>query len=119
MKTTSLHSSMKNSRYAPSRRTANRGLSVRDVAAILGLFRYRNEAIRNHVDERQTKGGGCDLSLGQRQPVTIINRIWPRHSLILSNKLPTAKQTLGCFEVLPSIRKTGEYKNHTGTAEPP
>ena len=85
----------------------------KDVAAILG-YTNPNEAIADHVDDEDKLNSktlsSCDLSLGQRGG-WLINESG-LYSLILSSKLPTAKEFKHWVtsEVLPSIRKTGEYK---------
>ena len=82
----------------------------KDVAAILG-YTNPNEAIADHVDDEDKLNSktlsSCDLSLGQRGG-WLINESG-LYSLILSSKLPTAKEFKHWVtsEVLPSIRKTG------------
>lgn len=84
----------------------------KDVAAILG-YTNPNEAIADHVDDEDKLNSktlsSCDLSLGQRGG-WLINESG-LYSLILSSKLPTAKEFKHWVtsEVLPSIRKTGGY----------
>ena len=80
----------------------------KDVAQILG-YADTDQAIRSHVDDddkltRQFNGSG------QNRNMTIINESG-LYSLILSSKLPTAKQFKHWVtsEVLPAIRKTGGY----------
>jgi len=86
-----------------------------DVAKCLGYKKPRN-AILTHVDEddKQTlQNIGCPIS-GlplNSQPKTIYVNESGLYSLILSAKLPTAKQFKKWVtsEVLPSIRKIGQY----------
>lgn len=81
----------------------------KDVADILG-YSDTAQAVRKHIDN-EDKGVVEMTTPGGRQPVTIINESG-LYSLILSSKLPTAKKFKHWVtsEVLPSIRKTGEYK---------
>lgn len=80
-----------------------------DVTQILGYSNYR-KATSEHVDDedklRTQIGDG-----GQSRTVTIINESG-LYSLILSSKLPTAKEFKRWVtsEVLPSIRETGQYQ---------
>ena len=80
----------------------------KDVADILG---YTNtaKAIRDHVDDEDKLTERIVLS-GQNREVIIINESG-LYSLILSSKLPTARvfKRWVTSEVLPAIRKTGEY----------
>ena len=84
----------------------------KDVAEALG-YSDLNKAIVMHVDEEDKLNDKLSLSfnlnLGQRGG-WIINESG-LYSLILSSKLPTAKEFKRWVtsEVLPSIRKTGEY----------
>ena len=81
----------------------------KDVAEILG-YSDTAQAVRTHIDN-EDKGVVEMTTPGGKQPVTIINESG-LYSLILSSKLPTAKEFKHWVtsEVLPSIRKTGEYK---------
>lgn len=81
----------------------------KDVAEILG-YSDTAQAVRKHIDT-EDKGVVEMTTPGGKQPVTIINESG-LYSLILSSKLPTAKEFKHWVtsEVLPSIRKTGEYK---------
>lgn len=81
----------------------------KDVAEILGYSNPR-DALAKHVDDEDKGVAKCD-TLGGAQELTIINESG-LYSLILSSKLPTAKEFKHWVtsEVLPSIRKTGEYK---------
>jgi len=82
----------------------------KDVAEVLG-YNDTDKAIRNHVDDEDKltrQFGGS----GQSRNMTIINESG-LYSLILSSKLPSAKKFKHWVtrEVLPSIRKTGAYRN--------
>ena len=81
----------------------------KDVAEILG-YSDTAQAVLKHIDN-EDKGVVEMTTPGGKQPVTIINESG-LYSLILSSKLPTAKEFKHWVtsEVLPSIRKTGEYK---------
>lgn len=80
----------------------------KDVAAALGYTNPR-KAIIDHVDPEDKGVTKCD-TLGGMQEMTIINESG-LYSLILSSKLPAAKQFKRWVtaEVLPSIRKNGGY----------
>ena len=80
----------------------------KDVAEVLG-YSDTNQAIRKHVDEEDRLTRSFNGS-GQNRGMTIINESG-LYSLILSSKLPTAKEFKRWVtsEVLPSIRKTGGY----------
>ena len=80
----------------------------KDVAEALG-YSDTDKAIRNHVEEEDKltrRFGGS----GQNRNMTIINESG-LYSLILSSKLPGAKEFKRWVtsEVIPSIRKTGGY----------
>lgn len=81
----------------------------KDVADILG-YQNGSRDINRHVDEEDKLTERIVLA-GQNREVIIINESG-LYSLILSSKLPTAKEFKHWVtsEVLPSIRKTGEYK---------
>ena len=83
-------------------------LAGKDVAAALGYSNPR-KAIADHVDEEDKGVTNC-YTLGGNQNMTIINESG-LYSLILSSRLPTAKQFKHWVtsEILPSIRKTGGY----------
>lgn len=76
------------------------------------MLGYSNpqKAIRDHVED-EDKGVNEMFTPGGKQQLPIINESG-LYSLILSSKLPTAKEFKHWVtsEVLPSIRKTGEYK---------
>ena len=80
----------------------------RDVAVALG-YKETAKAVREKVDI-EDKGVSEMDTPGGKQQITIINESG-LYSLILSSKLPSAKQFKRWItsEVLPSIRKTGGY----------
>lgn len=80
----------------------------KDVAEVLGYAATRN-AIATHVDNEDKLTHQISAS-GQMRDVIFINESG-LYSLILSSKLPTAKEFKRWVtsEVLPSIRKTGTY----------
>ena len=80
----------------------------KDVAEILGYVRPA-EAIRKHVDTEDTLKQRT-LTNGGEQELLVINESG-LYSLILSSKLPAAKQFKRWVtsEILPAIRKTGSY----------
>ena len=80
----------------------------KDVAEILGYERADN-AIRNHVDDEDKLTHQISAS-GQNRNMLIINESG-LYSLILSSKLPKAKEFKRWVtsEVLPAIRKHGVY----------
>lgn len=81
----------------------------KDVAEVLGYAKPAN-AIATHVDEDDALKQGITDNLGRTQETTIINESG-LYSLVLSSKLPNAKQFKRWVtsEVLPSIRKNGLY----------
>lgn len=81
----------------------------KDVAEILG-YADSNKAIAMHVDDEDKLNDKTALSLGQRGG-WFINESG-LYSLILSSKLPKAKEFKRWVtsEVLPTIRKTGKYE---------
>lgn len=83
----------------------------KDVAEVLGYSNTR-DAIVKHVDYEDKKDDVaiCD-SIGREQKTIIINESG-LYSLILSSKLPKAKEFKRWItsEVLPAIRKTGKYE---------
>lgn len=81
----------------------------KDVAAALGYTKERN-ALDKHVDKDDALKWGVTDSMGRTQQMTIINESG-LYSLILSSKLPSAKEFKHWVtaEVLPSIRKNGAY----------
>ena len=80
----------------------------KDVAAMLG-YKEATKAVRERVDE-EDKGVSKIDTPGGTQELTIINESG-LYSLVLSSKLPTAKQFKRWVtnEVLPSVRKHGAY----------
>lgn len=80
----------------------------KDVAQALG-YGDTDQALRKHVDAEDKLTRQIDGS-GQGRNMTLINESG-LYSLILSSKLPTAKQFKRWVtsEVLPSIRKHGGY----------
>lgn len=80
----------------------------KDVAEILGYTNSR-QALKNHVDEDDKGVSKCDTP-GGKQDLVIINESG-LYSLILSSKLPQAKEFKRWVtsEVLPTIRKHGMF----------
>ena len=80
----------------------------KDVAEILGYTNSR-QALKNHVDEDDKGVSKCDTP-GGKQDLVIINESG-LYSLILSSKLPQAKEFKHWVtsEVLPTIRKHGMF----------
>lgn len=80
----------------------------KDVAELLGYAKFRN-AIATHVDTEDALKQGI-LTNGGVQETTIINESGV-YSLILSSKLPKAKQFKRWVtsEILPAIHKHGAY----------
>lgn len=81
----------------------------KDVALVLGYSNPR-KALVDHVDKEDKGVTKCD-TLGGTQDMTIINESG-LYSLIFSSKLPNAKRFKRWVtsEVLPVIRKTGQYR---------
>lgn len=81
----------------------------KDVALALGYSKTQN-AIAAHVDEEDKKVAPIQGTPGGTQEMTIINESG-LYSLVLSSKLPTAKQFKRWVtsEVIPSIRRHGGY----------
>lgn len=82
----------------------------KDVAEVMG-YRNTRKALTDHVDD-EDKLDGVTIrdSMGREQSPVFINESG-LYSLVLSSKLPTAKQFKRWVtnEVLPSIRKHGAY----------
>ena len=80
----------------------------KDVAAALGYINTK-DALSRHVDSDDKRGSRFPTPSGE-QELTIINESG-LYSLVLSSKLPTAKQFKRWVtsDVLPSIRKNGGY----------
>jgi len=89
----------------------------KDVAQVLG-YKNPQEAVRTHVDD-EDKGVSEILTPGGKQSVPVINESG-LYSLILSSKLPTAKEFKRWVtsKVLPSIRKIRGLCD-TGTSPSP
>lgn len=82
----------------------------KDIAEILG-YKNTRDALNKHVDKEDKDVAKCD-TLGGKQKQTIINESG-LYSLILSSKLPQAKEFKRWVtnEVLPTIRRHGMYAN--------
>lgn len=82
----------------------------KDVAEALGYSKARN-AIATHIDSEDKKDAPIQGTLGGVQEMTVINESG-LYSLVLSSKLPSAKKFKRWVtsEVLPTLRKTGQYK---------
>lgn len=85
----------------------------KDVAEILG-YEKPTDAVRKRVDSEDRGLSKMETPSGTQQ-MTIINESG-LYSLILSSKLPTAKQFKRWVtsEILPSIRKNGTYSARRG-----
>jgi len=83
----------------------------KDIAERLG-YKDTSDAIKRHVDE-EDKLTRSFADSGQSREMTIINESG-MYSLVLKSKLPQAKsfRKWVTSEVLPTLRKTGEYKLH-------
>lgn len=81
----------------------------KDVALILG-YAKPNNALASHVDEDDSLKWGVIDSMGRKQETIIINESG-FYSLVLSSKLPKAKEFKRWVTsiILPTIRKTGGY----------
>lgn len=81
----------------------------KDVAEILGYERP-SKAILDHVDPEDKDGIPIQDSIGRMQNTPIINESG-LYSLVLSSKLPSAKEFKRWVtsEILPSIRRHGAY----------
>ena len=89
----------------------------KDVALILG-YKDPSDALKRHVDE-DDKLTRCFTGSGQNREMYVINESG-LYSLILSSKLPRAKQFKRWVtsEVLPAIRKHGVYATEELIANP-
>ena len=89
----------------------------KDIAEALGYSKTRN-AILQHVDEEDKKGALIQGGLCGKQNMIIINESG-LYSLIFASKLPNAKKFKRWVtsEVLPALRKTGQYKMNDGMEE--
>ena len=81
----------------------------KDVADILGYSNSR-KALADHVDEEDKDDVTIRDAIGRLQKMTVINESG-LYSLILSSKLPKAKEFKRWItsEVIPAIRKSGCY----------
>lgn len=81
----------------------------KDVAENLG-YRNGSRDINRHVDEEDRMGYRIGTPSRGEQTMTIINESG-LYSLVLSSKLPSAKKFKRWVtsEVLPALRKTGQY----------
>lgn len=82
----------------------------KDIATVLG-YQNTRDALSKRVEQEDKKDGVAIYdSIGREQKVVVINESG-LYSLILSSKLPTAKEFKHWVtsKVLPSIRKTGSY----------
>ena len=81
----------------------------KDVAMMLG-YANTKDALAKRVEREDKRGSQIATPLGGTQTMTIINESG-LYSLILSSKLPQAKEFKRWVtnEVLPQIRKTGGY----------
>lgn len=89
----------------------------KDVALILG-YKDPSDALKRHVDE-DDKLTRCFTDSGQNREMYVINESG-LYSLILSSKLPRAKQFKHWVtsDVLPEIRKHGAYATEELIAKP-
>ena len=87
----------------------------KDVAEALG-YTNPQKAIRDHVDEEDRTVNESFTVNGT--PITLINESG-LYSLVLSSKLPTARKFRRWVtsEVLPSIRRTGQYSAKTSDTD--
>lgn len=86
----------------------------KDVAEVLGYSNHR-KALGDHVDAEDKKDGVTIRdSIGRTQKPVIINESG-MYSLVLSSKLPQAKEFKRWVtkEVLPAIRKNGTYSKNS------
>ncbi len=88
----------------------------KDVATILGYSNTRDALAKRVDDEDKLDGVAVCDSIGREQTPVLINESG-LYSLILSSKLPKAKEFKHWMtaEVLPTIRKTGGYVNNDET----
>lgn len=89
----------------------------KDVAEALG-YSNTQKAIRDHVDDEDKLTERIVLA-GQHREVIFINESG-LYSLILSSKLPSAKsfKRWVTSEVLPTLRRTGQYRMAAEEPEP-
>lgn len=88
----------------------------KDVAQALG-YKDTVNALKAHVDPEDKTGWQITTQFGEKE-TTIINESG-LYSLVLSSKLPTARKFKRWVtsEVLPSIRRTGQYSSKTSNAD--
>lgn len=88
----------------------------KDVATALGYSNAR-DAISKHCDDEDKGVAKCD-TLGGKQELVVINESG-LYALIFGSKLESAKRFKHWVtsEVLPSIRKTGQYEMPNMSAE--
>ena len=91
------------------------GVVGKDVAEALG-YTNPQKAVRDHVDEEDRTVNDSFTVNGT--PITLINESG-LYSLVLASKLPTARKFKRWVtsEVLPSIRRTGQYSSKTSNAD--
>ena len=82
---------------------------AKDVTEVLG-YQNGRDAVKNHVDDEDKNTVAIHDGIAGNPNQTIINESG-LYSLVLSSKLPSAKQFKRWVtkEVIPSIRKTGSY----------
>ncbi|MDR1270407.1 MAG: Bro-N domain-containing protein [Planctomycetaceae bacterium] len=85
---------------------------AKDVCEILGYTGSVSDVLTNHCRDGVANRDTIELpdSLGRKQPTTIISEL-NLNRLIMRSKKPEAEkfQDWVCGEVIPSIRKTGQY----------
>ena len=88
----------------------------KDVAQALG-YKDTVNALKAHVDPEDKTGWQITTQFGEKE-TTIINESG-LYSLVLSSKLPTARKFKRWVtsEVLPSIRRTGQYSAKTSDTD--
>lgn len=81
----------------------------KDIAVALG-YKDSVNALKSHIDDEDKRGWRITTPSGEQQ-ANVINESG-LYSLILSSKLPAAKQFKRWVtsEVLPALRKTGQYQ---------
>lgn len=91
----------------------------KDVAEVLG-YKNTRDALSKHIDKEDKKDGvAVHDTMGRIQNPIVINESG-LYSLILSSKLPQAKEFKRWVtsEVLPAIRKTGSYNSQNLKTDP-
>ena len=92
---------------------------AKDICEILGYANSR-KTVADHVDEEDKRDGVTIRdAIGRAQEPTLVNESG-LYSLILSSKLPSAKQFKHWVtsKVLPTIRETGSFVVHQHSALP-